>query len=229
MTVLDSLREQIAQTKTMSVAVAGGSRPLSTGCCELDHVLGGGLPRGRLVEVSGAWSSGKATLALTAAARLTTERRLAVYVDARGELYPPAAAALGVELLRLLVVRPDCARASGAARAGEIAARSGVFPLVILDLPDGEVIDAAAAGRLRAVAAGAGAVVMALASRPGALAQAQLKLETKAGVVTLRKGGTAAPGTRVPWHPTVDRTFAPAVTSDLGGLVLGLGLGRRRP
>ena len=236
MTVLDSLREKLAQTSARSRPAPGEGTPLPTGCAPLDRVLGGGLPRGRLVEVTGAWSSGKATLALTAAARLTAMRRLAVYVDARGELYPPAAAALGVDLGRLLVVRPDCRQASGAARAGEIAARSGAFALVILDLREDDVIDAAAAGRLRAAAAGGGAVVLALASRPGALAQAPFKLETAAGVVTLRKGGAAAPGTRIAWQTATIATVAtvapvapvatvdPAAMSDLGPLVLA-----RRP
>src|SRR5262249_59700210 len=86
---------------------------LPTGCAALDQALGGGLPRGRLVELSGAWSSGKGSLALSAAARVTASRRLCAYVDARAELYPPSAAALGVDLVRLLVVRPP---AGGAAR-----------------------------------------------------------------------------------------------------------------
>jgi hypothetical protein len=189
---------------------------LPTGHAALDQALGGGLPRGRLVELSGPWSSGKGSLALTAAARVTASRRLCAWVDARGELYPPSAAALGVDLGRLLVVRPP---SGGSARAGEIAARSGAFPLVVLDLPDGERVEEAAAGRLRAAATGSGCVVVALAARPGALAQAPLKLEISdmGGVVTVRKGGAAPPGTRVAW---ADRGFTPAPKVGLGRMVL---------
>src|SRR5262249_4308965 len=144
----------------------------------------------------------------------TASRRLCAYVDARAELYPPSAAALGVDLVRLLVVRPP---AGGAARAGEIAARSGAFPLVVLDLPARERGQEAAARRPRPPGAGAGCVGVALTARPGALAQAPLKLEAQAGAVTVRKGGAAPPGTRVAW---ADRGFAPAPKVDLGRMVL---------
>lgn len=189
---------------------------LPTGCAALDQALGGGWPRGRLVELSGPWSSGKGSLALSAAARVTAARRLCVWVDARGELYPPSAAALGVDLVRLLVVRPP---SGGAARAGEIAARSGAFPLVVLDLLDGERVEEAAAGRLRVAATGSGTVVVALAARPGALAQAPVKLEVSdmGAVITVRKGGAAPPGTRV---TVADRGFAPAPKVGLGRMVL---------
>jgi recombination protein RecA len=211
---IESLKQRLAQVTTVQVRSHGGA-PLPTGLPELDRVLGGGLPRGRLVEVTGRWSSGKATLALAAAARLTAVRRPCVYVDGRGELYPPSAAALGVELGCLLIVRARL----GAARAGEIAARSGAFPLIVLDLADGERIEDAAAGRLRAAAAAGGSVVLALAPRPGALAAAVLKLECARGTITLRKGGAAPPGTEVPLVE-VDRTYTTPLSLDLPAAVI---------
>src|SRR5688572_15791102 len=148
--------------------------PLPTGSPRLDALLQGGLPRGRVVEVAGPWSSGKTALLFGAMAELTRARRLCAYIDGRGELYPPSAAALGVELECLLVVRPP---PKGSPRAAEIVARSGAFPLIVLDLPDGERVDDSASGRLRAAAAGGGSTVVALASRPGLVAQASVKLE----------------------------------------------------
>ena len=192
--VLEELRKIVSTP--MRVA-GGGASALSTGCARLDQVLGGGLPRGKLVEVAGPWSSGKTALVLGTAARLTAgeRKRLCAYVDGRGELYPPSAAALGVDLERLLIVRPP---AREVARAAEIVARSGAFTLIVLDLPDGQRIEDGAAGRLRAAAA-AGPTVVALTSQPGALAAAVLKLEVTAQVVTLRKGGQGGgiPGTQV--------------------------------
>jgi len=39
--------------------------------------------------------------------------------------------------------------------------------------------------------------------------------------VTIRKGGAAPPGTRVPWRVGIDRTYTPAVAGDEMKLVLG--------
>jgi RecA/RadA recombinase len=150
---------------------------LPTGSARFDALLQGGLPRGRVVELAGAWSSGKTALLFGAMAQLTRGKRLCAYIDGRGELYPPSAAALGVELERLLVVRPP---AKGSPRAAEIVARSGAFPLVVMDLPDGERVDDAASSRLRAAAAGGGSTVVALATRSGQVAQASVKLELTA-------------------------------------------------
>jgi RecA/RadA recombinase len=179
-TALDELRKALAVTSAPAVA------PLPTGCEPLDAALGGGLPRGRLVELAGPWSSGKASLALAAAAQLTARRQLCAWVDGRGELYPPAVAALGVDLTRLCLVHPP---PRGSARAAEIVARSGAFALVVIDLPDGEVVEEAAAGRLRAAAGAAPAAVVVLAPRAGALRQATVKLAVDRSGVTVAKGG----------------------------------------
>lgn len=148
--------------------------PLPTGSERWDELLQGGLPRGRVVEVAGAWSSGKTALLFGVMAQVTHSQRLCAYIDGRGELYPPSAAAMGVELERLLIVRPP---RKGIARAAEIAAKSGAFALVVLDLPDGERVDDASSGRLRAAAASGGAAVVALAPAAGAVAQASVKLQ----------------------------------------------------
>jgi recombination protein RecA len=177
---------------------------LPTGWAGVDAFLGGGLPRGRLVEISGAWSSGKTALALSTGARATAGGYLVAYVDARRELYPPSAAAIGVALDRLLVVRPP-AQPGAIARAGEIITRSRAFPLVLLDLPDDERLGEPSAGRLRAAAHAAGAAVVVLAGSGGAVASPAVRLEVAPRgedgrrhlTVTLRKGGTAAPGSSV--------------------------------
>src|SRR5688500_12678675 len=78
--------------------------PLASGWTQVDDLLGGGLPRGRLTEIAGARSCGKTSLALVTAARVTQGGQLVAWVDGASELYPPAAAASGVDLERLLLV-----------------------------------------------------------------------------------------------------------------------------
>ena len=186
-----------------------GELPLATvpsGWPELDALLGGGLPRGRLSEVVGARSSGKASLALATAARATGAGQLVAWIDGPGELYPPVAAAQGVDLERLLIVKSG-ADGLAAARAGEIVARSRAFGLVVLDLPERASFPERAAARLRAAAHEAGVAVLALVARRGALPHAHCQLEVSpAGrsddaslrrfQVVLARGG-ASPGARV--------------------------------
>ncbi len=145
----------------------------------VDAVLrGGGFPRGALSELSGGPASGKTEVALALVASLGGED-LAAWIDGRGELYPPAAAARGVDLARLLVVRPPAvapgtpapARPDAAVRPGLWAAEallsSGAFAAVIVDLPAPSAFPGAdaAARRLQAAAEKGGAVGLWLAPR----------------------------------------------------------------
>jgi hypothetical protein len=180
----DLERDRVSRAPRARAAAAAARTPrpapISTGWRAVDALLaGGGLPRGRIVELSGAWSSGKTALALGAAARLTSRGRVVAYVDVRRELYPPTAEALGVDLGRLLVVRPPPV-AAAIARAAEIVARSGEAPLVLIDLPDGHRLDDAAAARLAAAAAASATAVVVLAARPGAVPRPAVRLEVHA-------------------------------------------------
>jgi hypothetical protein len=149
---LQELRQAIG---TIANAQVPADRVVPTGWESL------ALACGRVTEIAGAWSSGKLAIAFGAAARATAEQKLVAWIDARGELYPPAAAARGVRLDRLLVVRPPATQIS---RAVEIVGRSRSFALIVVDVPDGVRIDDAAAARLRAAAHGSAAAVVALVS-----------------------------------------------------------------
>jgi protein ImuA len=95
-------------------------QPVSTGSPALDSLLpAGGLRRGTLVEyLTASAGSGAATLALSAAREACHEGRAFVVLDvgtlARsasegnrlGHFYPPAAAAWGIDLAAMLVLRP---------------------------------------------------------------------------------------------------------------------------
>ncbi|MFM8967287.1 MAG: ATPase domain-containing protein, partial [Vulcanococcus sp.] len=78
-----------------------------TGALSLDLALGGGYPKGRVVEVYGPESSGKTTLTLHAIAEVQRRGGVAAFVDAEHALDPVYAAALGVDIENLLVSQPD--------------------------------------------------------------------------------------------------------------------------
>ena len=104
---------------------------ISTGALTLDLALGGGYPKGRVVEVYGPESSGKTTLTLHAIAEVQRNGGVAAFVDAEHALDPVYAAALGVDVENLLVSQPD---------TGEMAleivdqlVRSAAVDLVVVD------------------------------------------------------------------------------------------------
>ncbi|BDG06464.1 ImuA family protein [Anaeromyxobacter oryzae] len=175
---------------------------------EIDRVLpGGGFPRGALTELAGGPASGKTAVVLSLFSALGAEDLFA-WIDSRGELYPPAAAALGVDLGRLLLVRPtagptaaDPERSLAAVLwAAEALLASGAFAAVAVDAPAGRLARGAdaVARRLQGAAEKGGAVGLWLAG-PGAAiripAALRLELSTDAGrIVASRTFGVPADG-----------------------------------
>jgi hypothetical protein len=104
---------------------------LATAVPALDTLLAGGLPRGQMVELIGRRSSGRFSAALTALAAATAAGESAALVDLGDGLDPQAAVALGVDLERLLWLRP---KALKQALASTEILITGGFPLVVLDL-----------------------------------------------------------------------------------------------
>jgi hypothetical protein len=110
---------------------SGQSRErLATGLDPLDRLLPGGLPRGRLVELSGRRSSGRFSIGLSALASVTSAGEPAALVDLGEHLDPQGAAASGVDLELLLWARPR--RVKEALAAAEMLLAAG-FPLVVAD------------------------------------------------------------------------------------------------
>lgn len=105
--------------------------PLTTAEPALDRLLAGGLARGSLVELVGRRSSGRFSLALAALAAATGVGEAAALVDLGDSLDPRTAAAAGVDLSRLLWLRPR--HVKEALRGTEAVLATG-FPLVVVDL-----------------------------------------------------------------------------------------------
>ncbi len=96
-----------------------------------DELLGGGLPRGELVELTGRRSSGRFAIVLAVLAAATGAGELAALVDLGDHLDPQRACDDGVALDHLLWLRPQ--RSKPALAAAEMLIACG-FPLVVLDL-----------------------------------------------------------------------------------------------
>lgn len=105
--------------------------PFPTGVPALDRLLGGGLARGRLVELVGRRSSGRFSAALAAVAAATAAGEAAALVDLGDGLAPETAAAMGADLAHLLWLRPRTVKETLAAAE---AALHGGFPLVVVEL-----------------------------------------------------------------------------------------------
>ncbi|MBD2254359.1 recombinase RecA [Nostoc parmelioides] len=104
---------------------------ISTGALTLDLALGGGLPKGRVIEIYGPESSGKTTVALHAIAEVQKEGGIAAFVDAEHALDPTYASALGVDIQNLLVSQPDTGES--ALEIVDQLVRSAAVDIVVID------------------------------------------------------------------------------------------------
>ena len=104
---------------------------IPTGALTLDLALGGGLPKGRVIEIYGPESSGKTTLALHAIAEVQKQGGVAAFVDAEHALDPVYAGALGVDIEDLLVSQPDTGEA-GLEIVDQLV-RSSAVDIVVVD------------------------------------------------------------------------------------------------
>src|SRR5258708_24416143 len=85
-----------------------GIQVVSTGSLGLDIALGGGgLPRGRVVEIYGPESSGKTTLTLSVIAQAQKLGGTAAFIGAENALDPQYAAQVGVKIDERVVSQPD--------------------------------------------------------------------------------------------------------------------------
>ena len=104
---------------------------LPSGSLSLDIALGGGYPKGRIIEIYGPESSGKTTLTLHAIAEMQKQGGTAAFIDAEHALDPAYAKKLGVDTNNLLVSQPD--NGEQALEICETLVRSNAVDLIVVD------------------------------------------------------------------------------------------------
>mmetsp|Transcript_28162 Transcript_28162/g.82992 ORF Transcript_28162/g.82992 Transcript_28162/m.82992 type:complete len:455 (-) Transcript_28162:54-1418(-) len=193
---LDGVLAQIERNYGRGSVVRLGDDPdslaldvIPSGALPLDAILGGGYPKGRVVEIYGPESSGKTTLALHAVAEAQRDGGVAAFVDAEHALDPGYAADLGVDTDALLVSQPD---------SGEMAldvvdrlVRSSAVDVVVVDSVAALVPRAELEGDMSDQQIGLQARLMSKAMRKivGSLAMSQCtviflnQLRSKVGVI----------------------------------------------
>jgi len=104
---------------------------LKSGSLSLDLALGGGWPKGRIIEIYGPESSGKTTLALHAIAEMQKQGGQAAFIDAEHALDPAYAKKIGVDTANLLISQPD--NGEQALEICETLVRSNAVDLIVVD------------------------------------------------------------------------------------------------
>jgi recombination protein RecA len=115
-----------------------GSRPkvetevISTGSLNLDIATGvGGVPLGRVIEISGPESSGKTTIALHTIAEAQKRGAACAFIDVEHALDPIYAERLGVDTQNLIFSQPDSGEQ--ALSIVDELARTGEVRVIVLD------------------------------------------------------------------------------------------------
>lgn len=104
---------------------------IPSGALSLDLALGGGYPKGRIIEIYGPESSGKTTLALHAIAEAQKTGGQAAFIDAEHALDPAYAEKIGVQIDNLLISQPD--NGEQALEICETLVRSNAVDLIVVD------------------------------------------------------------------------------------------------
>ena len=116
---------RLSEAKAMDVEV------ISTGSVSIDIALGGGLPRGRVIEIYGPEASGKTTVALHVIAEAQKKGGVGAFIDAEHALDPDYAKKIGVNVNDLLISQPDSGEQ--ALQILETLVRSGEVDVIVID------------------------------------------------------------------------------------------------
>ncbi|HVO86674.1 MAG TPA: recombinase RecA [Candidatus Binatia bacterium] len=130
---VDAIEKQFGKGSIMRLGEAHkvNVETISTGSLSLDLALGGGIPRGRIIEIYGPESSGKTTVCLHAVAEVQKNGGTAAYVDAEHALDPAYAKRLGVDTDTLLISQPDSGEQ--ALEVVETLVRSNAVDIIVVD------------------------------------------------------------------------------------------------
>jgi len=130
---LESIEKQFGKGSIMKLGESTHTNveTLPTGSISLDLALGGGIPRGRIIEIYGPESSGKTTLTLHAIAEIQKNGGTAAFIDAEHALDPSYAKRIGVDTDNLLLSQPD--NGEQALEITETLVRSNAVDLIVVD------------------------------------------------------------------------------------------------
>ena len=130
---LAQIEKNFGQGTIMKLGAKGQVKveTISTGSISLDRALGGGIPKGRIIEIYGPESSGKTTLALHAIAEAQKKGGTAAFIDAEHALDPEYAKRIGVNTEDLLISQPD--DGEQALEIVETLTRSGGIDIIVID------------------------------------------------------------------------------------------------
>ena len=135
---LQEALNEIGEMYGRDVVVRLGDAPMesiksiSSGSVLIDYALGvGGFPKGRITEIFGQESSGKTTLALMAIAEAQKSDGVACLIDAEHAFDPIYAEKIGVNVMDLLVVKPE--NGEVALEIVEKLIRSGGVDIIVVD------------------------------------------------------------------------------------------------
>jgi len=190
---------------------SSGGRRHATGLAEVDALIGGGFPAGRLCEIAGPLSSGRTSIALALLAQATRAGEWTAFVDAADALDPASAQAAGIALPRLLWVRPRDAREAARACARLLELRG--FALIALDLAQPACarspLPAATWQRLARAAAAGGTSLVVLSQQRVTGAWSELALETRHARAHFRGTPALLEGIEIETHVARQRAGPP--------------------
>lgn len=131
--LMESLQSRFGEGAIMKLGDQSRTRveTIPSGSFSLDIALGGGLPKGRVIEIFGPESSGKTTLALHAVAEVQRHGGRAAFIDAEHALDPEYAAKIGVKVNDLIISQPD--NGEEALNILESLVRSGIISIIVVD------------------------------------------------------------------------------------------------
>lgn len=132
---LDAMAEVSKEKDMPAVSLFSNLREevqtIPTGSLVLDSIIGGGLAKGRIIEIYGEEASGKTSIALTAAGNVQKAGGNVIFIDVEQAFDPKYASKLGVDMEKLGFSQPSFAE--DALRQVLLFCKTGMVDLIILD------------------------------------------------------------------------------------------------
>ncbi|KAL4855985.1 Protein RecA [Chlorella vulgaris] len=163
--VLKEINSRFGKNSIMKMGSANFGEVVTTptGALTLDLALGGGYPKGRVVEIYGPESSGKTTLALHAMAEVQKQGGTVALIDAEHAFDALFAKRLGLNVDDMVLCQPDCGEM--ALETVDSLIRSSAVDLIAIDSVAALVPRAELEGEIGQVQVGAQARLMSGALR----------------------------------------------------------------